>query len=669
MSERTRASFFSAIKPSSKPDVKKPSDAVMFRCGLLNIHGSDISLPTSVQATEINAVFRFVLDGRVHKTPVVRKLGDTRFSGAFEFLWQCSASQLASKELKIDFALCRGKAIDVVGQASIDALALATGPVKWQLELFSREKESLGFINFDFHMEQFISPTLHLEFTLVPDDGTPVSPHLFPETVQLPVLSLTKIKNLPKERWRSLDSNTDKFVVDTKFEASLKGLAKGGLLVIMKPKVRKASRDPLSGSYFRIPLGEIVPVEAQKVITHRATLANQGKIIGHALASCSWSTTCTYVQMVDGYYNSRAGIVGATAVPGAHDPVIKGETQQCQTASLTVAQVIEVGPVANIIPEVESGSDDDFNMTLPAGWEEERDPEGKIIYRNFISGHTQYNHPMKPSQESQPQVEEKSQCPKRPMISSKPSQMFSGFSNQVDEIQIKEAKKHNVDPKVRETIDDDWAVAGSDADDDIMSATSCVPYPYLPSPKPSTPPARPATGPRGTPPSSAFNSQSGANPFATASSASSQARPQTPPVSPAQAPRQEPVNPFATEGAQATNSTPVSPPASPPVSPVSPPTPTSGVNPFLTMLATGASPNPSPPFNPFMTVQNPMISSNPMMTNSNPMMTNSNPMMTNSNPMMTNGANPFLTIVPNQTQPQTQPPQLQPGNTTPNPFM
>lgn len=42
------------------------------------------------------------------------------------------------------------------GKASVDALSLATGPVKWELELFSsKEHESVGFIHFEFHMEQF----------------------------------------------------------------------------------------------------------------------------------------------------------------------------------------------------------------------------------------------------------------------------------------------------------------------------------------------------------------------------------------------------------------------------------------------------------------------------------------------------------------------------------
>jgi hypothetical protein len=48
------------------------------------------------------------------------------------------------------------KEYSILGVASIDALSLATGPVKWQLELFtSKDRESVGFIHFDFHMEQF----------------------------------------------------------------------------------------------------------------------------------------------------------------------------------------------------------------------------------------------------------------------------------------------------------------------------------------------------------------------------------------------------------------------------------------------------------------------------------------------------------------------------------
>lgn len=43
-----------------------------------------------------------------------------------------------------------------LGQAKIDALSIATGPCKWELELFSvKENKSVGFIKFEMHIEQF----------------------------------------------------------------------------------------------------------------------------------------------------------------------------------------------------------------------------------------------------------------------------------------------------------------------------------------------------------------------------------------------------------------------------------------------------------------------------------------------------------------------------------
>lgn len=113
----------SLCNPTQK---RSPSGSAFFRCGLLNIHASKLSLPSSVTAScvlyyrvvlthrdaSFNSMFRFTFDGRAYKTPVAKKSKDPRFPTTFEWVWHCDPSNLASNELVVDYAFTnKGKTL------------------------------------------------------------------------------------------------------------------------------------------------------------------------------------------------------------------------------------------------------------------------------------------------------------------------------------------------------------------------------------------------------------------------------------------------------------------------------------------------------------------------------------------------------------------------------
>lgn len=53
--------------------------------------------------------------------------------------------------------------------------------------------------------------------------------------------------------------------------------------MILKPKTKKVMRDTFSGSYFRIPFGEVATVVPQKEMPYRANIAKQGSSRGARL--------------------------------------------------------------------------------------------------------------------------------------------------------------------------------------------------------------------------------------------------------------------------------------------------------------------------------------------------------------------------------------------------
>jgi hypothetical protein len=90
----------------------------------------------------------------------------------------------------------------LVGAANIDLLALCTGPVNWDVILtdvcygYRNQMIShifqvmdlhkiLGNVRFECHVEQFVKPTLRMEFFVFPQNGQEVHQDLYPSTTQI----------------------------------------------------------------------------------------------------------------------------------------------------------------------------------------------------------------------------------------------------------------------------------------------------------------------------------------------------------------------------------------------------------------------------------------------------------------------------------------------------
>eukprot|EP01127_Copromyxa_protea_P004590 TRINITY_DN1443_c0_g2_i1.p1 TRINITY_DN1443_c0_g2~~TRINITY_DN1443_c0_g2_i1.p1 ORF type:complete len:603 (+),score=125.44 TRINITY_DN1443_c0_g2_i1:126-1811(+) len=409
----------------------------LFRCGLMNVTGchnelDQSLLPSGCDKKVVSSSIRFTLDKQVQRTEVMKYSKDTKFPGSFEWIWQTDPAELATKELTVEYALLRLKKKQllcfIAGKAKIDALSLATGPVKWELELFTvKEGRSIGFIKFDLHMEQFNSTHLHANFSVFPHNGMPVPTDLHPEIIQLTDMKQTSIKDLPRQVERSLEElNSSQFSMEVRAEASIKGLSQGALLVILAPKyTSQRGRDILVGSYFKIPIVDFLVVD-DKPITYETSLISKEMVVGKVTLSVRWSNLPTYAQLIGGFYNSASGLSGGhSPIQGVHATVIKNQKQNTGTLS----QVRHTNTLTALI------QDDSLESDLT------------------------------------------SEPVRRPKLQSRPSQFFSGFTAEVDEKRIVEAKK--VQESDLEALDD-WSEVGLEGLDSIDKSEIVVKDSFAP---------------------------------------------------------------------------------------------------------------------------------------------------------------------------------------------
>lgn len=197
----------------------------------------------------------------------------------------------------------------------------------------------------------------------------------------------------------------------------------GELHVVLKPKHKKYQKDPLVGGMVYLPIKELLTIKKNEQVTFSTELTIEGKKVADLQGQVLWEGLPRLVQMVGGVYNSKTGIHGGWVVDGAVKPRVKGveipvhnPDEKAQDAAFDQApkdtnqslQQQDLSPPVN--DTVAKTNSDDMLLAsdsdegpesispavegnLPPGWEQAKDAQGNIFYRDTVNNRTQWTHP------------------------------------------------------------------------------------------------------------------------------------------------------------------------------------------------------------------------------------------------------------------------------------
>jgi len=438
-------------------------DKIRFRCSIRNIEASNLVNPIGNAAKKKKpptALIRFKWSDVPFQTPAVKKCANPSFSSIFEWAWTCdNPERLQHQTLSIDYGVIKQGKSRLVGAANIDLLALCTGPVNWDVILTDVMDlhKILGNVRFECHVEQFVKPTLRMEFFVFPQNGQEVHQDLYPSTTQ--IMQGAKIEDLPSLASPSLaELQSPVFNVVSPFQASVKGIAKASLYAVLRSKNDNVTRaGPPCGAAFKLPLIDVLTVENGKSIDFVEDLCVDGRVIGSVQGKCSWTGMPKFVQLEDGIFvlGEKKGLVKGTMVPGATWPSFGGENMTNVTVrEFKKVEMRQVTQVTQIIQPTQSG-----NLPLPPGWDQCVDDKGRVYYVDHANKQTQWTHPAIAQQLVVKTIaEDKRQRKTLRDQGKKPSQFFGSFNTNFEKTTMSQGVTDLSNPNV-----DQRALIGSDA--------------------------------------------------------------------------------------------------------------------------------------------------------------------------------------------------------------